>query len=177
MSETWVNDDGLVVKFGTTEAKDRVIGAINNEGEYQVLTLELDTDDTDNFPVDADGSVILNDNLQIPEGVLIESVEVVTYEDFDSAGDAFVFDIGVIDTDRSSNADPDALIDAATQSEMNTGGTNVAGWVGSAVGAVTTKNLLLTWETTGADATAGHAVVRIKWTPQPPQGDTLIWSK
>lgn len=171
---TWINDDGLVVKFGTTEAEDRVVGAINNEGEYQVLTIELDQVD---MPTDAEGSVILNDHLQIPTGVLIESVEILNYVDFASAANAMTFNLGVIDTDRASNADPDGLVVAATQVELNAGGTNTAGWVGAVVGTVTTKNLLLTWEVAAADATAGHGLVRVKWSVPPAQGDTLVWTK
>jgi hypothetical protein len=103
----------------------------------------------------------------LPIGALVESVEIWTHTDFDSAGDALTMNVGIIDADGTSNADVDYFVVAATQTELNTGGTNVAGWVGAAVGAVAeTAPRLITWEINDADATAGKAVFRITYSVQ-----------
>lgn len=67
---------------------------------------------------------------------------------------------------------------AATQTELNAGGTNTAGWVGALVGTVLSEAKLLSWDTAGADATAGKTVIRIQWSIPPKNAeDTLVWSK
>lgn len=169
---TWINDDGLVVKFGATEAEDRNVGAYNVEGERNILEVILDFNE---MPAVADGSVILNDHFQIPTGAHIEAVEIVDYVDF--VGATATVNVGTIDTDRTSNADVDGLVAAATIAELNAGGENTAGWVGAQVGTTLTANKLLTWEVDTAALTAGLATVRIKWSVPPVVGDTLVWTK
>lgn len=161
---TWTNADGLRLEFGTEKTLPAQMGEYRTEGPKRVLEIRFNfTDDGTNVPLDADGSVVISDKNVLPVGALVEAVEIHTAVDFDSAGDALILDMGLVDaSDGTSNADPDALVDAATQTELNTGGTNVAGWVGVAVGAVAlTAAKLVTWEVTVADATAGEAVFRI----------------
>ena len=172
---TWINDDDLVVKFGTVEAEKRNVGAYNVDGNVHWVEVIVDFSE---LPAVASNSVILNDHFQLPAGAFIENVTIVTTTDFDAAGmDAPTFSLGTIDTDRTSNPDVDALVAAATETELNQGGANVAGWVGAAVGALLTSNKLLTWEVDTAAFTAGLAVVRINWHVPPVTGDTLVWSK
>lgn len=165
---TWTNEDGLRLEFGPEKTLPHQMGEYRTEGPKRVLEILFDFDsDGTNVPTDADGSVVISDKNMLPIGALVEAVEIHTAVDFDSAGDALVLDVGLIDADGTSNADVDALVDAATQTELNTGGTNVAGWVGVAVGAVAlTAAKKITWEVTGADATAGKAVFRIYYSVQ-----------
>jgi hypothetical protein len=171
----WVNDDGLVVRFGTDSAAEALVGA-QNLYEYNVVKVKLDFGNADT-PIDADGSVIIDDAAILPAGAQIVRVEVDCSTDYDSVADGWVFDMGIVDAvDRTSNADVDGLIDAATQAEMITGGSNVAGWVGAKVTAVLARDSLLTWETTVADLTAGEGEIRIYWRVPSSGTDTLIQS-
>lgn len=177
MSEIWINDDGLVIRFGTEEAVFRNIGAYRSHGPRRFVEVIVQSDE---LPAhDETGPTILNDQFAIPAGAFIESVEIVTYDDFDSAADAMTFNLGLVSQDRTTglSADADALIDAATQAEMNTGGVNIAGWVGDAVGTVLEDAKLLTWQVETATATDGHATIRVRWSVPPKDEDTLVWDK
>lgn len=175
---TWLNEDDLMVKFGIEESTLRNIGAYCMYGPVHWVEILVDHSE---LPLNAESdTTILNDNFKIPAGAFIESVTVrVPDEAFDSSGDALTFDLGLVNADRSlSDDDPDALIVAATQAELNAGGTNTAGWVGVAVGTVLSEAKLLSWDTAGADATAGTTVIRIEWSVPPKNAeDTLVWSK
>jgi hypothetical protein len=177
---SWVNDDGLVVKFGIEEATKRNIGAHSQVGPVHWVEVYVDWSE---MPVVADGSVILNDNFALPTGAIIEDVTIrVPAETFVSAGGG-TFNLGFIDADdRTSNADVDYFIQEATVAELNAGGTNVAGWAGGGYAAAPrvplTQAKLLTWEVNTGAFTAGKTVVRIMWSMEPVNGeDTLIWTK
>lgn len=169
----WHNDDGLVVRFGTERATKAKVAEYTTDGPRRFIEILLNQN---TISVDADGETIVSEEVKLPNGAHIEEVEIVTTEDWDSSGDGFIFDLGLIDVDRSSNNDVDDLIDAATQTEMNTGGSNVAGWVGAAVGATLTKNQLLLMEVTVADSTAGESVVRVYYHFPEDTDDSLIQS-
>lgn len=155
-----LNADGLERKYGAGE--NYLIGEFHNDGPFHIAEITLDYS---KLPAVADNSVVIQDNFTLPKGSIVERVEIATAVDFDSAGDAMTLNIGWIDTDRTSNVDVDALVVAATQTELNAGGTNVAGWVGAEVnGSATTTAKLLTWEVDTAAATAGTGVVRIYYT-------------
>lgn len=155
---SWIND-GLERKFGTERT------AINPLGEYKFLgpqrIIAIDFSYTD-LPAVASNSVIINDNLSLPKGAVVEKVEIFCPVDFDSSGDSMTLNVGWVDTDRTNGLDVDALVVAATQAELITGGENVAGWVGAEVGGVPTTTVkILTWEVDSQAATAGKGSIRI----------------
>lgn len=158
---TWLNPDGLELKYGLDKVEAGLVGEFHYDGP--VRCIEIDFDYTD-LPVVADNSVLIGDNYTLPIGALVERVEIQNYTDFDSAGDAMTLNVGWINTDRTNGVDVDAFVVAATQTELNAGGTNVTGWVGAEVGATATPLTvakLLTWEVDVAAATAGKGVIRI----------------
>lgn len=157
---SWLNGDGLEVKFGTEQGERALIGTYRTAGASQLLEIAFTYAD---LPAVASNSVIIADDYTLPSGAFIESVEIWCPVDMDSAGDAMTLNVGMIDTDRSSNADVDAFVVAATQTELITGGSNVAGWVGALVNDVLPRDVLLTWEVDVAAATAGEGVIRIKY--------------
>ena len=165
---TWTNEDGLRLEFGPEKTLPSQMGEYRTAGPKRVLELVFDfADDGTNVPLVADNSVIISRTAMLPIGALVEEVEIWTHTDFDSAGDAMTMNVGIIDADETSNADVDYFVVAATQTELNTGGSNVAGWVGAAVGAAAiTAPKLITWEIDVADATAGKAVFRIYYSVQ-----------
>lgn len=167
----WNSPDGDTRLYGTDKAIVTVGGEFNVDTSKKFVELKFDsTRLLEDFPAevaDDAGEVILSQRYALPIGALIEGVEIVTYTDWDSAGDAFVFNLGTIDMDGTSNGDHDSLIDAATQTEMNTGGLNIAGWVGALVNATPlTTAKLLTWEVNGAESTAGESIIRIFYSVQ-----------
>jgi hypothetical protein len=168
---TWTNNDGLIIKTGVDEAANSKIAEYNFYGGEHVLEIDMRYD---NLPAVASNSVNVSDTFRIPAGVQINKVEVITYVDFDSAGDAMTLNVGLTDADGGTTIqDVDALVVAATQTELNTGGTNVTGWVGTAVGTVLAEAALVTWEVDTAAATAGKGVIKIYYTVPQNVSDTL----
>jgi hypothetical protein len=162
---SWLNPDGLKLYYGTEKTELAIIGEHKFDGPRKLLEMKFDyTRILDYFPgevSDDAGELVVSEGAVLPAGAQIEAVEVVCYTDWDSAGDAFVLNVGTIDTDRTSNGDHDSLIDAMTQAEAITGGTNDSGWVGTAVGTVLSTPKLITWEVNGAEPTAGEGAIRI----------------
>lgn len=157
MGEKWIND-GLEIEF-PPRLGDNPLGEYRYDGPVRVVEIHATFDQ---LPAVADNSVVIRDNLTLPIGAVTERVEIFTPVDVDSAGDALTLNVGWVDTDRTTNADVDAFVVAATQAELITGGTNVAGWVGAAVGAAPlTTPKLITWEVDVAAATAGEFYIRI----------------
>lgn len=162
---SWTND-GLTRYYGTERATPGIAGEFRSDGSRRWIELKFDyTQVLDFFPgevADDAGELVVSTKTALPIGAMIEAVEVITYTDWDSAGDAFVLNMGTIDMDGSSNGDHDSLIDAMTQTEANTGGTNIAGWVGALIsGTPLTTAKYITWEVNGAEPTAGDGLVRI----------------
>ena len=154
---SWVNNDGLERKFGVEQAKRARIGEYRNDGPSHLVEIHFDFTD---LPAVASNSVIISDDYTLPSGAFIESVEIWCPVDVTSGG---TLNVGMIDTDRTSNADVDAFVVAATAAELTTGGENIAGWVGALVNDVLPRDVLLTWEQDTAAATTGEGVIRIKY--------------
>ena len=115
---TWTNNDGLYIKYGTTEAALGRGGEDLNFGDH-VLDFSLDL-----TAVTAVASpLILDDAVTIPVGAQIDKV-VVTVEEV-TAGTNSNLDLGLIDQDRSTEIDFNGLLTAAD------------GWHTSAIGTVT----------------------------------------
>jgi hypothetical protein len=156
---TWYNNDGLELKYGLDKVKNGLTGEFRYDGPVNCIEIEFDYS---RLPTVAQNSVLIGDNYTLPVGAKIERVEIQNFVNFDSAGDAMTLNVGWINTDRTNGVDVDAFVVAATQTELNTGGTNIAGWVGAEVGGVPlTVAKLLTWEVDTAAATAGSGVIRI----------------
>jgi hypothetical protein len=172
----WTNSDGLTVRLGDTEAVMAEASEVSTAGGQQRI-IEINCLYGDNFPLDSEGSHTVNpaNNVKIPSGAVIEWVEIIPYVDVDSSGDGLILDVGITDADGGSTlTDVDALVDAATQAEINAGGRNIAGWVGGSVaGTALSESAYITWETTVADATAGHFAIRVAYVMPGPSSDTL----
>jgi hypothetical protein len=173
---SWTNDDGLVIRFGEELAQHRNLGAYAGDGPVQWLEMLFKFGD-DGFPLDADAaSNVVNEYIAIPTGALIEEVEIVKPTTAFTGVNALL-DVGVVDQLGVGTADPDGLIVAATLTELNAGGKNVAGWVGAYVGAVTTFPCLITVRVDADDYDAGECTIRIKYSIPPKNEDTLAWAK
>ncbi len=171
---TWVNADGLEVKFGLDEAIHGNLGSYSKLGPVHEEELLIKFDE---LPAVASNSVIVSRSFLLPKGAFIESVEFLK-PSTTFVGGTVTFDVGIVDaSDGTSNADPNALVDAMTLAEINAGGSNIAGWAGVAVGAVLARTSMVTWEQNTAAYTAGETSVRIKWYVPKVDTDTLVWTK
>jgi hypothetical protein len=158
---TWQNNDGLFVKFGTREATPSKVGDVKTFGPLQTLELTLTMTEL------TDTNAIISDAAKLPKNVLIQSIELLPTVAITSGGSA-VLDIGLIDNDRSSNHDDDALIAAHAIASHNAVGewTNIIlGGTGAGVqfGVVTTKNTYITAGFDTAAYTAGKLKIRINY--------------
>lgn len=168
MGSTRINADGLVERYGTDQAKPAIAGEHTGDGELRVIELHLSAR---NAPAVASNSVVVSYHAIVPKGAFVKSVEIDGIVDFTGSG---TLNVGWVDADDfSSNADVNAFIEAATVAEINAGGSNVAGWVGTAVDEVMTVNRAITWEVDTAALADGAAVIRIKYLMPPKATDTL----
>jgi len=157
----WTNNDGLKVPFGSDQGVKAMVGEYRHDGPLHCAEIKFDYTD---MPAVASNSVVIDklDRFALPKGSIVEKVEIFCDVDIDSTSDDLTLNVGWVDLDNTSNVDVDAFVVAATQTELNTGGTNVAGWVGAEVGgAATTTAKLLTWEVDNHAATAGSGVIRL----------------
>ncbi len=172
----YTNKDKLRFKFGVEEAEDALVAETRSDGQSRVVEVKLNWGD---LPLVADNSVVVDYSYVFPVGAVFDSVEFIPYVDMDSAGDALTLNVGLTDADGGSTiTDVDALVVDATQTELNAGGINVAGWVGTRVaGAPLEEKALLTWEVNTAAATAGSGLLRVQFSMPHPASDTLVWVK
>lgn len=173
------NNDGLVWRYGTDEAKDSNIGAYSYDGDLHYVEIMVKASET---PAVADNSVLLDSVFALPKGAVLERVE-KTSPTTTFVGTGATLNIGLVDqSDGTSNADADAVVTEITLTELNAvGSANEAGWLGAAVNATPAVGLanakLITWEVNTAALTAGECVFRIFWRIPKVDEDTLVWDK
>jgi len=155
---SWTND-GLKKKFGTEKTTVQPLGEFKSPGSRRWLEIKFAFGD---LPTSAAGTTVISGLNALPVGCSVEAVEIYTSVDTASSGGTATFSVGTIDQDYTSNGVSNSLVDAATITEMNTGGTNIAGWVGTLInGTALTTAKLLTWTVGTQNFTAGKGVVRI----------------
>src|SRR5690348_6214450 len=97
MANTWLNGDGLYVKFGTAAA------AVANAGEYRydgpIHVAEVKIPDMTVLQT-TDGSTILDDAFRIGKNWRIQAVEVIT--DTAATGAGATLNLGIVRADRST---------------------------------------------------------------------------
>ncbi len=171
---TWINNDGLEVKFGTDEAAKRNLGEYNQLGPVHITELMVKVSE---LPALAT-TTIISEAHKLPSGAKIEYVEFVSPSTtFASALTTATLDIGIIDLDGTSNADDTALVAAATEAELSAGGKNIAGWVGTAIGFSLARPSLITWTVNVEVFTGGEGVLRIGWSVDKVDAETLVYVK
>lgn len=168
----WSNSDGLYVRFGTERAEDAKVAEYTTDGPKRFTELHVPSGD---YPLIADGPTIQSQEVRLPAGAWIEAVEILATTDVVSA--TGTVNVGIVDAvDGTSNADPDFFVVAATATEINTGGTNIAGWVGAGVDTELARNSFITLEVDTDEVDSGEFTVRIYWSVPVEGADTLIQS-
>ena len=146
---TWLNDDGLTIKYGTTQVDSVKTGEYRHDGPTRVWEIEFDTADV------TSSNQIMSYNQLIPSGSLIEKVDILVYEAF--AGGTSV-DVGLVRDDTTTELDYDGFVDAEVTANLTLGAT-VSG-AGALVNTKLTQDGLPTVNLTGT-FTAGKAKVRV----------------
>jgi hypothetical protein len=158
----WLNNDGLLVKFGTEEAVPAMVGTYREAGAIRGL-MEINLD----LKTLVDTPTILSDTSKLPEGALIERLHVIATET--AVGGASILDLGVVEEDRVSNHDDDALLAAIALADYNSIGNDNVYTQGDPghgvlVGNVLPKSYYVTGSWDGAAFTAGKLKIRIYYT-------------
>lgn len=175
-NQPWVNADGLAVKFPKLELEQGKGGEICSHYSPKVLAVDIDyttlTTNVSAAPDSATEVVILDYNLYLPAGAVIEKIEVFAATAWTSAGDGFKLNVGTVrKTDMTTIVDADGLIDSLAETAMDTPNTLVridhesnATYAGAllddATQIATYDVVLCAWWETEAP-TAGTAKIRI----------------
>lgn len=172
---TWTNEDGLRVKFGPSETEKARVTEVANGADKRVIEIAVDAE---HLPAVADNSVIIDDSYVIPKGVVFESVTITVNKAF-TAG-AGTLNVGITDHDGEDDdvTDVDFFVAAATVAELNAGGKDDSGWVGSGpFGTPLAEAAYLTWEVDTAAIVGGSATIRIEMSIPKTNVDTLVPNK
>lgn len=155
---TWLNDDGLYIKYNLDEGVSTASG-----GEYKTYgptrQIEVEIDLTDLTAT----STIINDVVMVPANAQIESVEVVA--EVAATGTGAVLNVGLVRLDRTTTYDSDGFVAAAALSTLDTVGEKTAG-AGTLVGTILANAGLIVADRGAVAAfTDGRAVVRVNYRP------------
>jgi hypothetical protein len=156
---TWLNSDGLYIKYGVDEATVGKGGLVNTLDGRQMIEIEFNLS-----PLTTTGA-IQDDNAIVPAGARIEAVEMVTVTAMTSGGSP-TLDVGLIRTDRSTSYDDDGLIVASASTTHDAAGERtyfVPGGTGAGalIGTTLAYNGLIVASYNTAAYTAGKVKVRI----------------
>ena len=164
----WVNDDGLLIKFGTDKAR------VERGGEYSVLQAGIHVVsfmlDLASLPtVASTNEQIQLDNVTIPNGAFITKVRVTVVEEPTDASGTANLDMGLVDQDRTTEIDFNGFLAAA---DLFNAGTDLGTIVeydtltteaGALVGTQITNTGLITASAETADFTDGTLKVDIEY--------------
>jgi len=166
MAGTWLNSDGLYLKFGTTKVVPDIGGEFKTYGDLRTIELDLDLS---TLGV-AGTNTIISDQVFLPVGARIEQVELVTH--IAVAGASGTLDVGVINTDRTTipsapGAGATAFVAAATTAALATVGTKLVITPGSTFAGTFLGKTVATvgYITARSNTTAqtGNVHIRIKY--------------
>lgn len=119
MANTWLNSDGLYVKFGTSEA---TVGAGGEFEDHFAMKTVIEVLVPDLTKISATlGGTILDDNITVPKGARIEEIQ-VEVETAATSGGSATFDFGLIRTDRVTELDFNGFVAAAAVATLDTAG-------------------------------------------------------
>lgn len=168
MAQTWLNSDGLYIKFGQTEATRTNGGSYEDRhyGSVQIFEIEFDLTGI----TATAGATILADNVVIPKNAQIEFAELLMEVAATSGGSA-ALNVGLCRLDRSTEIDFDGIIAAGALATHNAIGSKVVYTKGStAAGALIGQSVgsnpgLVVADYDTAAYTAGRGVLRIAVRP------------
>lgn len=158
---TWINEDGLVVKFGTTEADPVRVTEYSSDGPNRLVEIVVDAD-----YLPASDTVVL-DGYVFPEGAELVSYQV--QPDSEAFADGTDVDVALVDaSDQSSNSVAVATLTLANLNGMDSGDLD-------SVAALAAPKIITL--TTDGEFSAGKTSVLIEYTIPKEETDTLVWNK
>lgn len=166
---SWVNNDGLRIRFGTGESLVTRGGELPYASEYHTIEIELLYSDLKAYDDATDPTTVLDWNTRIPEGAYLLSADVEVITAF--AGATATLDIGLVDADDQLAAftdhDDDGIDSAIAVAAL------AAGTVIACDGALLKKTLgasgtgaggfLISAEAGTANFTAGEARLKVRY--------------
>lgn len=160
---TWMNNDGLYIKYGTTKTTANTGGDYKLFGELREVEVTIDLTTLTTSPV------IQNDQIFFPAGMVIESVE--TMAEVAGVGGTSV-SVGLVAADRTTVISNTAFLAAAVIADHNVLGekTTYSAGIATAGAYVGTTSATTGYITALAAGTysAGRLKVRIKYRGLPP---------
>lgn len=174
-ASTRVNNDGLVIRYGTDEAKPYVVSEYRYAGPRHMVEVDISYQ---NLPASSSGDPTVADKQAIlPAGALIELVETEIHTAFDDAsGDTATLNVGWVKaSDETSNVDIDAFVAAASIAELVVGHKKDATSPndGAGRGTILTEAKKIVFSVGTQAFTAGKGVVRIYYVIPNKSTDTL----
>lgn len=113
MVQSWLNSDGLYLKYGPDKATAKIAGEYRKDGRLHEIEVKIDLTDL------TETETIVDDTVLIPANVVIQEVEIVTLT---AATTGAAIDLGLIQTNRSTEIDYDGLLAAFPTASMNAAG-------------------------------------------------------
>jgi len=157
---SWNNSDGLYLKYGTDKADPNTAGEYRTNGALREIEVKITLTDLTST------AAIISDAVFFPK-MRIEEVEIVTHTAATSAGSP-TLDVGLIQTDRSTEIDYEAFANAVALTAIDAAGEKTVLRVGSTgagqlIGTTTSNVGYLTANYNSAAYTAGVIYVRVRY--------------
>lgn len=159
---SWVDNTGLLNKYGTEQTVTSTGGEYKTFGEAREIEVKID------LTTLTEAETIINDNIFFPVGMVIQEVEI--YVDTAAATGTGI-DIGLIQTDRSTEIDYDGIVAASLTATLTKGAKLLLVKGSTSVGALITNGTTTTSvghitcsRTSSTAFTAGVIRVRIRYT-------------
>jgi hypothetical protein len=161
MVQSWLNADGLYLKYGVDKATATTAGEYRKDGALREMEFKITLTGL------ATGSTILADTTQLPKNMRIEEVEIVAETAATSGGSA-ALNIGLIREDRTTTYDADGLVAALALTAIDADGEKTVLRVGSTgagtlIGETLANTGLLVADYDTAAYDTGVIVVRIRY--------------
>jgi hypothetical protein len=156
---TWLNNDGLFIKYSDDAGKAKTIGEYQwMEGNTHVIEAIFNWND-----INGTTRTILSDTLVIPKTCFLLSAQLITEVPFTSGGVSPV-DIGLVDSDRTTEYDFDGIDAAVPKTSMDAANETVT-CDGALIGTRLTNNTpcLITMLVSTNAWTAGKGRLIIKY--------------
>lgn len=157
---TTTNADGLVIKYGLSQATLGNVGSPAQAGEYKVIQATLDYTRFAAFGTTA--MVSIQPDAFIPAGAFIVDAEFIATTAFTSGG-AATLTVGLYAQDNTTAVDATGIINASALSTINAAGKKLAG-AGTSINAAalaTASQLSVLVGT--ANYTAGKGQLKIRY--------------
>ncbi len=172
-AETWTNDDGLVVGFGTRDTFNTEDNRVHALGRVQQAEIRFTADNAGDLAADV---VPTSKHFELPAGSAVNSAILVVDTAFDVTTS---ISLGTRDAITGASVDPDSLVTASegVAANLTPDGSVVVG-VGVLVGGpVTDADYVVELVQTGGDATVGECRLLIEYiepTPSQASPDVII---